>query len=438
MGEHKLCFSSTSTAEEGSFKLLELPPDLVALIEGALRAREENEEGTGPSLNLQIKGATTDDAVVCTAERTYAMRSVALSNSILVTTSPSDPLQNHSDDGMNIDSPMDIDRPLNDMDSNTIVIRDTVNEIMELVPAVPRLHVLAARLRGQEYGDAEEDEEDAAPGVYIDITIQPNAMTYAEARATVQASEVELERGLREKRVLVLNGRLRPLAPALLRTILELLLNLLAAQGHSATSSTPIRAEELVGALADEHEVSRAVSTQVMGWFGTLDTREDRWTPDLSAIVREIGLAVLRGHQHEPILQTDFLTQWRGLVGDAFEAAISMELLSGNYLSTQAFAFSADRFSVTIGADPDSELSSPNGPPSTLTYFPASRLPADPSARFGDLFLTRARWRPEEIAPFLADVAVDGKERDRLLLKYARATNEAGVVWYTARAQYNG
>ena len=73
-----------------------------------------------------------------------------------------------------------------------------------------------------------------------------------------------------------------------------------------------------------------------------------------------------------------------------------------------------------------------------LTYFPSSALPLDPAARFSDLFLTRSKWLAADIAPFLAECTVDSKERDKLLLKYARATNEDGKVVYTARAKYNG
>lgn len=73
-----------------------------------------------------------------------------------------------------------------------------------------------------------------------------------------------------------------------------------------------------------------------------------------------------------------------------------------------------------------------------LTYFPASSLPVDAASRFADLFLTRSRWKGEDISPFLADIAINSKERDKLLLKFARGTTDAQGVWYTARAQHNG
>lgn len=73
-----------------------------------------------------------------------------------------------------------------------------------------------------------------------------------------------------------------------------------------------------------------------------------------------------------------------------------------------------------------------------LTYFPSSALPSDPTARFSDLFLTRPRWRAADIAPFLADIVTDSKERDKLLFKYARTVPEDGGVVYVARAKYTG
>lgn len=73
-------------------------------------------------------------------------------------------------------------------------------------------------------------------------------------------------------------------------------------------------------------------------------------------------------------------------------------------------------------------------PPSDqLTYFPSSELPLGPLARFSDLFLTRSRWKAEEIAPFLDDIAIDRKERDKLLLKYARALTTPDGTYYTSR-----
>ena len=84
------------------------------------------------------------------------------------------------------------------------------------------------------------------------------------------------------------------------------------------------------------------------------------------------------------------------------------------------------------------EINVPGSSAINVKYFPASSLPVDPVARFAELFLTCPRWSADEIAPFLFDIAVNSKERDKLLLKYCRAISNAQGVVYTARAQYNG
>ena len=68
-----------------------------------------------------------------------------------------------------------------------------------------------------------------------------------------------------------------------------------------------------------------------------------------------------------------------------------------------------------------------------LTYFPSSELPIEPLARFNDLFITRNRWKAEEIRPFLNDIAIDRKERDKLLLKYARTVTAPDGTYYTPK-----
>ncbi|KNZ81511.1 Sister chromatid cohesion protein DCC1 [Termitomyces sp. J132] len=365
-----LCFSPSSSAEAGAYKLLELPPDLCKLIEKAIDT-------------LKIKGKSGEDAVLCTANKTFAVRSVTLSNSILVVTPPSDAsCMNFTDD--------------------TVVIRDQVTEILELTPAVPKLHILSALLRGKEYdGNQDDDGVDAE-------TMDATKITYNDALHTIQASDMELDDGLKNRHILNINGELRLIAPAYLDHLLELFLNGLVALSLSHESAS---VEALSSSLADDHEVPRSISTQVMSWFGEIE--DGKWKMDVSALTKEVGLGILRHHVYQPISQDELTAKWKTSVGDAFASKVNIELLLGNYLA-----------SIN-----DSE---------SLTYFPASALPVDPVRRFADLFLTRSRWKVKDIAPFLADIAVDSKERDKLLLKFARATTDADGVWYTARTQYSG
>ncbi|KAJ7068351.1 sister chromatid cohesion protein Dcc1 [Mycena amicta] len=363
MPEYSLAFSPSLTDDAGSFKLLELPPELCNLVENSLTP-----------LRFAVKGQSGEDAVLCTPDdRTYTIRSVVLSNNILVVT---------ADDG-------------NDA---VVVVRDQLTEVLELTPTLPKLEKLSALLRGRDYDDVADTANVDEPGI-----------SYADARSLIQASDGELARALRERHILDIHGTLRPIAPSYLTAILETILNHLVAQGLKP-DAVPI--SDLSVTLADENEISIAVSTQVMGWFGQI--QDGMWSLDVPGVVREIGLGILRPHKHEPIAKDEHLRRWRLAVGDTFEGSVSLELLLGNYLETISSGLLDRR--------------------DTLTYFPSSELPVDPSSRFIDLFLTRQRWKAEDIAPFLSDIALNNKERDKLLLKYTRTTTDSqGKSYYTKR-----
>ncbi|KAK7687152.1 hypothetical protein QCA50_009655 [Cerrena zonata] len=379
MNECNLHFSSSPAQDTGSYRLLELPPELAKVLESS---------GDEATQSWSIKGESIEDAVLCTADKTYTVRSVILSNAVLVVT-PS-----QSGDA-----------------APDAVIRDQLHEIYELIPSVPRLQKLGSLLRGNEYNEGQEDEDvDMSDN---DRPTKRQRLTYHNAREVLQASDAELLQGLQTRRILIIKDELRPIAPAYLTQILELLLTYLVSLSLSHQAA-PV--QTLTSSLEEEHEIKREVCTQVMEWFGQIE--DGIWRLDELAAVKEVGLGVLRAYKDDTITEAEFLKKWESAVGDTFESSVSLDLLSGNYLTTQ-----------NLLTDP---------PTIELNYFPSSALPTDPAARFGDLFLTRQRWKAEEISPFLQDIVVNNKERDKLLLKYARTVTNKDGIWYTARAMYNG
>lgn len=90
----------------------------------------------------------------------------------------------------------------------------------------------------------------------------------------------------------LISGSLRPISPGYLCNILELVLNTLITLGLSYKSAP---AGELVDALADEHEISRQVSEQVISWFGIITN--GRWKMCVDDVVKEVGLGILRSHK---------------------------------------------------------------------------------------------------------------------------------------------
>jgi len=119
----QLTFSQASVKESGNFRLLELPPDLLKSI-----------ESNNSPLTWAIKGSPAEDAVLCADGKTYSIRSVSLSNSVLVVT------------------PGEV--------QDQIVIRDTSHELLQVTPVLPKVHKLVGLLRGMEYDEGREDLDD--------------------------------------------------------------------------------------------------------------------------------------------------------------------------------------------------------------------------------------------------------------------------------------
>ncbi len=83
----------------------------------------------------------------------------------------------------------------------------------------------------------------------------------------------------------------------------------------------------------------------------------------------------------------------------------------------------------------DPPLSTITKPSKIIVYFPLHNLPLHAPTRFADLFLTRQKWRPEEMIPFLRGLTRDGdkKELDKLVAKFVRVVKEREGVWWFPR-----
>ncbi|QRV93859.1 sister chromatid cohesion protein [Ceratobasidium sp. AG-Ba] len=389
VGEYELRFSAPERdgyKEPPQFCLMELPADIVELVK-----KGDN--------NLTIRGQPDDDAVFCTKDKTYALRSVTLSNNFLIVSTNS---------GTPIDSRTEkIDE---------IVISGEAAEILELVPTVPRLENILGHLKGCEYYDEESDEETYESNV--NDPLRRRRVTFEDLRSIVQASDTELESGLRKSKILNLNGTLRPLPPTRLLDILVLTLVTIASQGLPEPPK-PIPLRELSTHMEDDFQTSPAVMEQLASWYGCI-SKDNMWEMDVKAVVAEVGVGLLRDEQ-TPKEEQEFLERWREQVGDMFAAHVDIALLEGNCLSTPILASRVAIDGISTN---------------TLSYYPRSALPSDPAQRFQSLFLTRPKWKTEEIQTYLEDIAVDKKERERLMLKYTRQITEPDGIWATARLRY--
>ncbi|OXG72054.1 sister chromatid cohesion protein DCC1 [Cryptococcus neoformans Gb118] len=380
--------------EEETYQLLELPPGLLKQVE-ALKDKED-----GQVFPLTIKGRPSDDATLCTSDSTFLLRTVGISNSLLVCLppSPDDPSYTFTID--------EEDRP-------TLQIRDICHQVLECVPVAPNLERIRTVLKasawegmGSGLGKRKREDGDGR---------KVKRWTKEQLRSVVQASEAELEQGLKERNVIEVDGRMLLLPSVHLKDFLNILLSLLAI--NSSKSATTAPSQTIIAAL-EEYDVPPSISVPALNLFGTVE--DGQWTADVKRMVREVGLGILCAVKKNK-KRDEFMSEWQEEVGETWREYTDLKLLEGEYL---------------LSPPPLSALSF-TSPSPLLSYFPLASLPLQPAERFAELFLTRQRWRPEEMAPFLRGLTRDGdnKGRDKLVAKFVRIVKEKdGTWWYPRRS----
>lgn len=85
MSSHALIYAPDAPLQLTTYTLLELPSDLLALVEASLPSSGSQSSSDATSAPpMIIKGQADDDAVLCTADATHALRACVNSNSLLL------------------------------------------------------------------------------------------------------------------------------------------------------------------------------------------------------------------------------------------------------------------------------------------------------------------------------------------------------------------
>jgi len=128
---------------------------------------------------LTIKGRPSDDAVLCTPTSTFLLRTVGISNSLMICRPPAES-----------------ERP-------TLEIRDISHEVLECLPQAANLERIRLILRESAWGGLGSDTETKSKKRKRGDV---RKWTRAQLESVVQASEGELEKGLRERNVIEIDG----------------------------------------------------------------------------------------------------------------------------------------------------------------------------------------------------------------------------------------
>ena len=127
-------------------------------------------------------------------------------------------------------------------------------------------------------------------------------------KSEIQASDAQLEAGMKDRHILVLNGELRPITLEHLNSVLELILNTLVA---SSLSHNAAPVSDIIEVLQSDHEIPSEVTLQVLSWFGAINTpksREKSWSMDVSKVVRQLGIGILSSHRVRYLLLMVLIT----------------------------------------------------------------------------------------------------------------------------------
>ncbi|KAJ8294017.1 Sister chromatid cohesion protein dcc1 [Rhodotorula toruloides] len=414
--------ASTGTA---SYQLLALPPALL-----------EQLSSTSPDnllAPLEIRGDPSDSAVLVTATQTYSIRGVQNSNSLCICASGRGEGKGRRKWFVGGDGALDGTMEVGEDNANgeparkkartdAIEIEAVLHETLEVVPTVARVEKLDGLLKGAEFsGDSAEEEKAHA-----------SHPTFDSLRSHIPASDAEIRGALSRKRVVTLDGCLRPLPPSFLAQILPSILSSLPlppalAHSNGATKKkdkgkakdvkpfvdgavwTEAEEQDLLDSMDAVDCGNDEVARQVLAWYGDeVEGGRKRWKLDAAKLVKELGVVLLAegGFGQQPL--DPFVAKWKDLAG-GFAPLCELSLLAGIHLHRPP-------------------------PISTIQYLPPSSLSPDPAARFAELFSLRPRWLESEMGLFIDDLTGgDKKKRDALVLKFVRKVREKETVWWTAR-----
>ncbi|KAK7256276.1 hypothetical protein RIF29_29717 [Crotalaria pallida] len=380
---------TTQTASKGAEALLNLSPgssisvayhpvfgphdDLVLL--------ELDEKLLPDVLNERVvlRGQPDEDAVLCTPSKTYAMKFVGTSNSVLLV-----PPANQSESYQN---PLENDGNHDDEKAVAPVIK-LVPGYMELVEVAPRLDKLKSLLlqnpyRLEEY-DVEnfEENQESGSGLY----------NWNDLINNIQASDEELRSGLQTLSAVEINGYWRLVHESYMNMILEMLLR------NSVLNDWPLDAlnEDEVVSLLESDGFPGVLARHCLHVYGTKQDdsmHSSVWKLDKRRVCVHFAREILRGGKRK---LENFMDEWRQKTPDEMEP--TFDIVEGEVLTEK------------IGVE------------TWVRAFSVSSLPSTPAERFSILFRERQKWEWKDLQPYIRDLNVPGLSAEGLLLKYTRRT----------------
>ncbi|MED6165643.1 hypothetical protein PIB30_101606 [Stylosanthes scabra] len=332
-----------------------------------------------------IRGQPDEDAVLCTQSKTYAMKFVGTSNSVLLVPPAN---QYVSDQNPRKNS-------MGNHEGKVVApVIKVVPGNMELVEVAPRLDKLKLLLSQNPYTldeydmeNSEENQESRA-GLY----------NWKDLINNIQASDEELRSGLQMLLAVEINGFWRLVDERYMNMILEMLLRNAVLNDWSLSA---LNEDAVVSMLVTDgfpavlaRHCLHVYGNKVDGSTGTYS-----WKLDKKRICVHFAREILRGGKRK---LESFMDEWRQRTPD--EMLPTFDLVEGEVLSER------------VGVE------------TWVREFSVSSLPSTPAERFSILFRERPKWEWKDLQPYIRDLNVPGLSSEGLLLKYTRRTQPSPEI----------
>jgi sister chromatid cohesion protein DCC1 len=146
-------------------------------------------------VRLTIKGKPTDEAVICTSTETFQLRTISLSNSLLVLQSPQSIASSSRLSASSSSSPPSTttlqSSSTTEKEPPELHLQDTSHEILELIPIAPRLERIDKILKTSRWGGMGESTG-SGPGSGLGGMEEVRAGGKRKSAPTEQGDQVSL------------------------------------------------------------------------------------------------------------------------------------------------------------------------------------------------------------------------------------------------------
>ena len=405
-------------------ELLELPPELLSSVQSG----EET---------LCFKGGPDEEAVLCTKDRTYAVKRVETSNTVLIL-QPTRGFEHEVDDEVD-DEERAGKRPRSDAPdasgeepcAKRLTAFAQAASHLELVPTAPRLDAMWDRLLSDRHVFAGADVDKASDDAWLAANVDdadvgeeglpdppPRGFAFEELVETTQASEGEILAALEDGPAFEFGGRWRGMDPGYLDHLLDVTVVTAQAEGWELTR---IPEGKMVDALAADGFPAAVTQHGLRTYFvaageetaaaagggggeGTATAGRTLWCVDAARVCRAKASQLLDsapgggGGGPTRWRLTDFIGKWRDALPEDLKGACDEGLLKGLALVERA-------------ADGGDGLVRP---------YRADRLSKVPKERFQALFALKPRWTRDELEPYVNGLL--GMTVEAALLKFTRVS----------------